>query len=111
MKITLKAVTTFEGHEGIGLNCDHLVDTAFDALEQEKTMKKLSKKMITCFLWGNKDFKGSYHEVNFKKPLSEVPTNVLQDYYNRYAKNLQEGQIFWNTNFAELGINTLQKVN
>lgn len=77
---------------------DDLIDKAFEVYEGQKAMKKIEKATITQLIWGNADFQGNYHAFDFKKPLSAVPADTLQQYIEKAKALFKPGQIFWNKN-------------
>jgi hypothetical protein len=83
---------------------DDLFNKAYEKLEQVKLLKKLEKQTLTKLIWGNADYKGSYTEINFKQPLTQVAPATLQKYVDDVKAKLKPGQIFWNKNLESLSI-------
>jgi len=87
----------------IPMDLEHFID---DLIEQElrnKDKKKFEKKMETRIMWGVAGG-NSYTEVNFKRPLSSIPTSQLQTQINIFKFKLKKGEVFLNTNLEKLGV-------
>lgn len=83
----------------IDSNMESVVDEMFEQWLKEKDKKKLEKKMIDRIMWGVPNGM-TYTEVKFKRPLSEIPKPILQNYLNKYKTEFKEGQKFLNTNLV-----------
>lgn len=83
---------------------DQLIDAEFDRMEREKETKKLAKKYDNHVIWGVPNA-ASYTQVKFPHPLSKYPKDKLQEAIDKYKNKFKPGEVFWNTNFAALGIN------
>ena len=83
----------------IDSNMESVVDNLFEQWLKEKETKKFEKKMIDRIMWGI-PHGYSYSEVKFKRPLSEIPKQVLQTYLNQYKGRFKEGEKFLNTNLV-----------
>lgn len=86
------------------MNLESFIDNLVYAELLKRDAKKLEKKMVNRILFGNKNKKGSYYEIKFSVPLAQIPKEHLQKSVDKYKAQLTADQIFWNTNFAELGI-------
>ena len=72
--------------------------------DKEKAQKKMRKQFNTAIVFGVPDA-ASYQYLNFKRPLSEVNSLILQGKYNeiksKYCKN---GVVVFNDNLTALGV-------
>jgi hypothetical protein len=80
------------------------VDVLLEEHENNKNKKKFDKICKTSIVIGvPNDDKYSY--LNYKKPLSELPINVLQLYVDNVRKKYcKDGVVILNTNLKELGV-------
>ena len=87
----------------IDMNLEEFIDDIIEKKLLEKANAKLKKKMVDHLMWGVPNT-GSYTQIKFKKPLNQVPTDLLQKYVDNNKKDFTEGVVFLNTNLEELGI-------
>lgn len=94
---------------------EELIDEAFEKWAKDNDAKKLqsrmerekkglAKKFDTQIIYGPEQFDGSYRYFKFKRPLAEYPTPQLQKFIDDKKKDLQPGEVFYNTNFESLKI-------
>ena len=83
---------------------ESVIDQLLEDWLKAKETKKLERKMKTCVLVGIPN-DSSYGVYNFKQPLSNVNTVLLQDSIKRIKNNLHTGEVILNTNLEALGVN------
>ena len=89
---------TFQGKEHtLNMDLELVVDTLFEDWLNEKEKKKVERKMKNSLLWGVPK-SSSYQQVKFKRPLSEIPKPLLQNYIDKYKTEFKEGEVYLNTN-------------
>lgn len=92
---------TFNGQEhSFDMNLENFVDELFEHWLKRKENKKKERKMKTNLMWGVPNGH-SYKTVNFKRPLTEIPHNVLQQQINRWKETFEDGEVFFNTNLND----------
>jgi len=81
----------------VDCNLESMVDHLFESWLKKKEETKMKKFDLTHVRWGVP--KGlSYTHVNFKKPISTIPHNVLQGYLDTWKLTFKTGEQFLNTN-------------
>lgn len=88
---------------------DVYIDRVLEKQEKEKAVKKFERQkmklMQTAILIGKPNEKGNYRHFNFKKPLSSIPTAVLQTHLNTIVlSHCKKGVQVLNTNLKQLGL-------
>ena len=82
-----------------------VIDQLFEDWLKAKEQKQFEKRMLKAVLVGSPDEnRSSYSYYNFRKPLSEIPTKLLQDAVNRIKSKIKNGNVILNTNLKVLGI-------
>ena len=87
----------------IQMNFEHYLDYLVEEKLKEYENKKIQKLFKDCIVWGVPN-SSTYTRVKFKKPLNEIPLLQLQVKVKTYKKGFKKGEVFFNTNFDELGI-------
>ncbi len=85
------------------MDLDILISEEYDKIRLQKEKAKLAKKFINHIVWGKPDG-NSYKQVKLSIPLANCDKNKLQETINKYKTSFGEGEVFWNTNFEELGL-------
>ncbi len=84
-------------------NLEHTIDQLFEDWLKAKETKKLERKMKTHVIAGVPNA-NSYYQWKYKRPLSEIPTSILQQSINRIKAQLKSNEVILNTNLSDLGI-------
>jgi hypothetical protein len=86
------------------MDMDLFVDQILAEQENKKRQKELKKLQQTALIFGRPNG-NSYNYVNFKRPLKDVPPELLKIKFKFIQKNnMGEGDVFLNTNLKELGL-------
>jgi hypothetical protein len=87
------------------MDLDLYVEKKLNELEAQKFNKKMEKLYNIAVVFG-KPNADRYGYINFKHPLSEIPTMLLQSKVDAIIqKHCKDGVKILNTNLGELGIN------
>jgi len=83
---------------------ESIIDDQFEQWLKNREEKRMRKVMEMAIIWG-KPNGNSYTLIKQKRKLSEIPTNVLQQFVDRIkAKHCTNGVVILNTNLEKLGI-------
>lgn len=86
------------------MDMDLFVDQILGEQEEQKMVKKFKKMEETAFLVG-KPNSDRYVKHQFKRPLKDIPFELLKTKYRFILKNdCRDGVVILNTNLAELGL-------
>ena len=88
---------------------DVYIDRILEKQEIEKAKKKWERKkqklMQTAILLSKNDGTDGYRYFNFKRPLSDIPKNILQTQLNQIVlTHCKKGVKILNTNLKQLGV-------
>ncbi len=83
---------------------EEAIDEQFELYLKQREEKKMQKLMLKAILFGRLNA-NSYKYINYKQPLSGIPTNVLQTVVNQIkTRHCKDGVQILNTNLQALGI-------
>jgi len=95
---------TLGEHSGTySMNLEHFVDDLFEHWLKQKEVKKLERKMKTHLMWGVPNG-NSYKSVNYKRPLTDFPPNVLQQEIDKWKQQFEVGEEILNTNLGNFNL-------
>lgn len=85
------------------MDVDMLIDEAFDSMQKVKEWNKMVKQMEFTIFWGVPS-SGQYTGSKYKRPLAEIPREILQKHIDEQKAKFKEGEQFFNINFEALGL-------